>query len=319
MKQIPKFPKKVWIPALVMLILGGLYGGSIGIIQGMIQNSMNSPGNIEIEKQDLEFISIQNNSFQINLSLQFSEPPISQPIRFRIDSLDFYYNSTYCATISFQPVDYRINSIYFSTILTIDLSTSEIYSWILQDLMDNNTFFIKLQGKLHFLGILSIYPDFTIHKTISISDFISNQNEQYFNLSFLDFKIFANNNTYQSKINLEITNPLDFPFNITYLKGEIKFDDLDGAFLASPKNNIKIADILLDWNSAPFQIPENSTENKIAIVSDDLSSLDVFNRILDEITKNQLSLKILNAEIHIEISGFEWLIPFNLQNIPVEF
>lgn len=320
--------KRVFIPVIIFIGIGAIYGGSFFGIQTYINSQLEKPSeDVSMELLDFQILSMGDAFIEVFIDAALTGPSESTPsFEIEIRNIQILKNGKILAEYTPHPI-FSINtgSTRFSFTLNITITDQQELFETVQLILDKENFNINFEAKVKVKGIATIYPPFSITKQffINSTDLLeSGSEETFYEVEFNS--IYFDIPTLKCALNISITisNPVNFSINITHFKGEVDFDDLDGVggfpISISSKNDVFLLDFDYNWENDPFPLLANTTSSKDILFSENIPDVETSTRISDEyFVKDHLLIDITNGEIGFEIAGYPFTFPFSLEDIHI--
>lgn len=319
LKDLQKIPRYIWVSAISVLVITSLYGGSYGIIQNQLNKEQEGP---DFDLLHFFITDVTNEAITVDLNFSLSEPVNNKQISFDLRDLKLYNNETQVAEISTNPSTFIASQTSFRVNVTFHIVSEDIYSLILNDMFKNGYTLLDLRGKIKLGSFFTIFPKFTLDKQLNISKSENITRKDIMQIQISDYDINEENLTYAFFGNLSITNPFEFPINITGILGKVSFDDPDGyvfGITVKEEYDIQLTRVDLDWTNSPMILLPNTTATKAFQIQDNILTALAIPRLIDEVAKGRLYLNFNDAQLDLEIAGSSWNIPFDLQEINLTF
>ncbi|WP_371804449.1 hypothetical protein [Candidatus Lokiarchaeum ossiferum] len=323
-----EFNKHVFIPMIILIGIGTIYGGSYFGIQSYINSQLEkSNEDIDIELLDFQILSMGDTFIEVFIDAAIMGSSENGPsFEVEVRYFKILQNGQILAEFTPQSI-FSINtdSTQFSFTLNITITNQQKLFDSVQSILDKENFNLDFEAQVKVKGFAAIYPPFSIKKQffINSTDLLeSGSEESFYEVQFNSIDFDITNLNCALNISISITNPVNFSINITSFKGRVDFDDLDGVggfpISISSKNDVFLLDFDYNWETEPFTLFPAQNSSKNILFSENIPDVITSSRISDEyFVKDHLLVDITGGEIGFEIAGYPFTFPFSLENIHI--
>lgn len=318
--------KQFFFSLTLVVVLGGLYGGSYGIIQSSINSQLKnnlestSPGSNPIILKNVSLIETSPDFLDFNFSFSLNESISTDipSIQIKLKSFRLYYQEEQLTTLTFPFSPGNVLDLGksdFSIKVRVGITNQAGINQVINRLVQKENATIQIKGDFKLLGIGVIYPMFSINQNYTLTP--QDEGEKLIDFDFTNIEIIEANMKLNIEYTLKIKNPLNSTFSLLGVQGDLYFDDLDGAGLLVPKENIFLMSFQYNWSDEPFILHPNYENSKNLTLNIDIPDIFITTRLIDEILDDNLKFDIEDAVLQMKVYDtiINW--EFSIVDIPI--
>ncbi|MHA1731189.1 MAG: DUF3712 domain-containing protein [Promethearchaeota archaeon] len=266
----------------------------------------------------------------LNTSFSFSVPSILD-LTVKVSNISVNYTGSYLGDGKLANDEFSLAKEHVNTSISVFVVNDTLF----EALVNNYTSNAEIQVKINCTAnathtLLSSLQQVEVVKTQTLTGL--NGLHDYISAQVAMWDVTLDTSTYASAsytvwVNVTITNPESFSFNLTYFLGWVTFDDTDGVNLGFPppptgisyaaKNNVTITPIeKQEWRTNNLKLPGGGSDTQQYPHTG--NNLEIGARLFDEyVLKYPMTVDIKNAHIEMIVGKFDVTVETDILGLTV--